>query len=240
MKINLKVIQIVVVLGILIFLFGFSAKRNQDRKEGSTNVEYTNAEDIYITKEDVNNLLIVKEKPHRKPLKDSLNLNDLEGMLNLNPMIAEAEVFQTITKDLGIKITQRVPLARVTGKKPFYIDKEGCQMPLSTNYAARVPLVSSVDSVDVSTVFPLLERIDKDDFLKKHFTGITKTNTGDYMISLREYPVQVNFGQIEEIDRKLMNFRAFYIKAVKDELLDTYSVVNLKFANQVVCTKKKA
>lgn len=240
MKINLKVIQILVVLGILIFLFGFSTERNQNRKQGSTNIEYTNAKDVFITKEDVNNLLIVKEKPDRKPLKDSLNLNDLEEMLNLNPMIADAQVFHTITKDLGIKITQRVPLARVTGKKSFYIDKEGCQMPLSSNYSARVPLVTGVDSADVSTIFPLLERIDKDDFLTKHFTGIAKSDSGDYIISLREYSVQVNFGQIEAIDKKLMNFRAFYKKAVKDELLDTYSLVNLKFENQVVCTKKKA
>src|SRR5690625_4411732 len=197
MKINLKIIQAVVVLGILIFLFGFSAERNNKRKQGSINIEYTNAQNIFITEEDVSNLLIVKEKPDRKQVKDSLSLNEIEERLNLNPMIADAQVFQTIRKDLGIKITQRVPLARVTGEKPFYIDKEGCKMPLSSNYSARVPLVSGIDSTDISTLFPLLERIDKDEFLIKHFTGMTKTNTGDYIISLRESSAQVNLDQIK-------------------------------------------
>lgn len=239
MKINSKVIQAVVVLGTLIFLFGFSTDRNSKRAQGSVDIKYTNAKDIFITKENVNNLLIVKNQPYRNKVKDSLVLNDLEKILNHNPMIAEAEVFQTITKDLGIQITQREPLARVTGDKSFYIDKRGGRMPLSANYSARVPMVSGVDSLDVSKIFPLLERIKNDEFLTKQITGISKTDKGDYMISLRESSVQVNFGQIEEIDKKLMNFRAFYKKAYKDELLDTYSMVNLKFTNQVVCTKKK-
>jgi cell division protein FtsQ len=34
------------------------------------------------------------------------------------------------------------------------------------------------------------------------------------------------------------NFKAFYVKAIKDELLDKYSTINLQFDNQVVCVKK--
>jgi cell division protein FtsQ len=44
-------------------------------------------------------------------------------------------------------------------------------------------------------------------------------------------------GQIKQLEKKISNLKAFYIKATKDKVLDKYSKVNLQFGNQVVCTK---
>jgi len=240
MKINYRFIQIVLLIGVLIFLYSFSSKRNQNRALGKLEIEYTNGKNIFITKENVDNLLIVKSQPYRKKLKDSLILNDLEKILNQNPMIAKAEVYQTITKDLGVKITQKEPLARVIGKDIYYLDQQGGEMPLSSSFSARVPLLNGMDSIGLKEVFPLLKNIEKDDFFKKNITEIHKEKSGDYILSLRNSEMKINFGQIEEIDQKLMNFKAFYKKIYKDELLDKYSLINLKFTNQVVSTKKEA
>ncbi len=240
MKTKYRFIQMLLLVGLLIFLFSFSSKRNQNRALGEINIEYTNGKDIFITEKNVNNLLIVKNQPYRKKSKDSLILNDLEEILNQNPMIAKAEVYQTVTKDLGVKITQKEPLGRVMGKEVYYLDKQGGKMPLSSSFSARVPLLSGLDSIGIAEVYPLLKKIEKDDFFKKNITGIHKEESGDYMLSLRGSKMKINFGQVEEIDQKLMNFKAFYQKIYKDELLDKYSLVNLKFTNQVVSTKKEA
>jgi cell division protein FtsQ len=40
------------------------------------------------------------------------------------------------------------------------------------------------------------------------------------------------------LEKKINNFKAFYQKAFKDKILDSYKVVNLKFDKQVICTKK--
>src|SRR5699024_6722638 len=185
MKINYRFIQIVLLIGVLIFLYSFSSKRNQNRALGKLEIEYTNGKNIFITKENVDNLLIVKSQPYRKKLKDSLILNDLEKILNQNPMIAKAEVYQTITKDLGVKITQKEPLARVIGKDIYYLDQQGGEMPLSSSFSARVPLLNGMDSIGLKEVFPLLKNIEKDDFFKKNITEIHKEKSGDYILSLR-------------------------------------------------------
>ena len=240
MKTKYRFIKMLLLIGLLIFLFSFSSKRNQNRDLGDIKIEYTNGKDIFITEKTVNNLLIVKNQPYRKKSKDSLILNDLEKILNENPMIAKAEVYQTITKDLGVKITQKEPLGRVIGEEVYYVDKQGSKMPLSSNFSARVPLLSGLDSIGIVEVYPLLKKIEKEEFFKKNIIGIHKEKSGDYLLSLRNSEMKVNFGPIEEIDQKLMNFKAFYKKIFKDELLDKYSLVNLKFTNQVVSTKKEA
>lgn len=239
MKINVNILKGFLVLGMMIFLFGFSKNRNQQRIQKNILIEYTNPNSVFITEEDVNNLLIVKNQPYRKKVKDSLVLNELEKVLNQHPMIAKAEVYQTVNKSLGIQITQREPLARVMGAESFYVDIEGDRMPLSRNYSARVPLLSGMDSLDLKQIYPLLTKIRQDEFFNKKITGISKNKKNDFILSLRSSSVQVNFGKITELDEKLKNFKAFYTKAYQENILDTYTMVNLKYTNQVVCTKKQ-
>jgi cell division protein FtsQ len=47
----------------------------------------------------------------------------------------------------------------------------------------------------------------------------------------------VNLGNVEDLEEKFKNFKAFYVKAMKDRSLKEYAVVSLEFNNQVVCTK---
>jgi len=239
MKINRNYIKALALVGLIVFLYGFSDRRNAERKIRKVHIEFTNGKNLFITKETVNNLLIVSDAPLEKVSKDSVDLNRLENKLNNNPMIARADVFETIKGDLGTVITQRQPYARVVGQPSFYIDSRGKAMPLSENYSARVPLESGVIKENLTTVFPLVEKIEKDGFLRRHVTAIRKERDGDYILKLRQRPFVVNFGEIKDINQKIRNFKAFYKEAKSTEKLNQYSRVNLKFAHQVVCTKKK-
>ena len=40
------------------------------------------------------------------------------------------------------------------------------------------------------------------------------------------------------LDKKLTNFKAFYKEADARNQLNRYKAINLKFDNQVICTKK--
>ncbi len=239
MKRNWKYIQVLVLIGLVIFLYGFSGQRNASRANGKIEVDFTNGKNLYITPETVNNLLIVKMKPTGKLTQDSLDLNLLERKLDSNPMIAKAEVYQTVTKNIGVEITQRVPLARVIGTSSYYIDAKGTVMPLSQNYSARVPLVFGIDTTDVKTLLPLLKEIQQDNFLEEHIISIEKKKSGNYYLRLRGNSIVVTLGRLNGIPKKIRNFKAFYKEAVRDTLLKKYTKINLKFTNQVVCTKKE-
>jgi len=238
MKINFNYIKAILVLSAVIFLYGFAEKRNNARKLSHVEVQFIQFENLYVTEETVNKLLILNEITVTSVDKETLDLNRVEKVLNNHPMIENAEVFLTIGGVLKTKISQRRPIGRIFGNKAYYVDRRGTKMPLSPYYTARVPILIGVAEKDINEVYPLLKYINEDQFLTEHITSITRLNKGVYQLEVRQMNFNLFFGKIERIGDKFNNFKAFYKKAMKDDLLNTYKMVDLQFGNQVVCTKK--
>lgn len=238
MKINFNYIKAILVLGIVIFLYGFAEKRNNARKLSHVEVQFTQFENLYVTQEAVNKLLVVNNITVTNLDKETLDLNRVEKVLNNHPMIENAEVFLTMEGVLKTKISQRRPIGRILGNKDYYVDRLGTKMPLSPHYSARVPILIGVAEKDIKEVYPLLKYINEDQFLTEHITSITRLNKGLYQLEVRQMDFSLFFGKTDRIEDKFNNFKAFYKKAMKDGLLTTYKMVDLQFGNQVVCTKK--
>ena len=83
----------------------------------------------------------------------------------------------------------------------------------------------------------LLNFINQDDFLKKNIIGIHVEASNAYQLKFRLENFMVHLGTVGNLDKKFENFKAFYVKAKKDKVLDTYKMISLEFDNQVVCTK---
>ncbi|MAQ42081.1 cell division protein FtsQ/DivIB [Mesonia oceanica] len=238
MKVNWNYIKAFALLALVIFLYSFSSRRNAVRKVEEVKIQFTNGENLYVTENAVNKLLIVNTDTTANQSKEIIDLNKLESVLDTHEMIKNADVYLTVDKKLIATITQRKPLARVYGKESFYIDASGKKMPLSKVYSARVPLVTGVNDKDLPQVYPLIHKIENDKFLKEHITTITKDKAGNYMLGLRVLDFEVLLGDTNKLENKFKNFKAFYKKAMKDKKLDVYKTVSLQFDNQVVCTTK--
>jgi cell division protein FtsQ len=238
MKINRDYIKFGFLIVLIGFLFAFSSQRNAQRFLVSKEVIFLEDDNHFISYPTVNKLLIQNNVEVTSIAKEILDLNEMEGRLNNNPMISKAEVFVTVDGILGAKIKQRKPIARVAASSPFYIDEEGKEMPLSKEYAARVPLITGNTAIDYESLKPLLLNIRDDVFMKNHIVGIEIEPNGDLIFYLRVHDFKIEFGKPENIDKKFQNFKAFYQKTTKDNTLSTYSLVNLKLEHQVVGTKK--
>ncbi|TVZ25678.1 cell division protein FtsQ [Gillisia sp. Hel_I_86] len=238
MKINFNYIKGILLLALIIFFYGFAEKRNNDRKLEKVEVQFTQFENLYVSEESVNKLLIQNNIEVSSIAKETLDLNRVETLLNKHEMIENAEVFLTLDGILKTKISQRRPIGRVLGNNAFYLDRLGKKMPLSNRYSARVPVLVNVKEKDIKEAFPLVDYINKDQFLTEHITSITRLNKGVYQLELRKTGFDIFFGKVTRIDEKFNNFKAFYKKALKDSLINTYKMVDLQFGNQVVCTKK--
>ena len=238
MKINWNYIKTFLLLGVVFFLFAFAEKRNSTRVLSEVNLNFTNSENLYLTEEAVNKLLIQNEVRVKSIGKEALDLNRVEALLESHEMVENAEVFLTVDGRLGAEITQRKPLARVLASAPFYLDRQGLKMPLSEYHSARVPLVTGVGEGQLKEVHPLMEFIATDEFLTQHVTGLHRQPNGKYQIYLRQLDFVLMFGEVKDIELKFKNFKAFYQKALKDKKLDAYEKVDLQFGDQVVCTKK--
>ncbi len=239
MRVNWNYIKIGLLLALVVFLYAFSSTKNLKRTIAKTNIKFQGENTLYVTHETVSKLLIQNKQNVTSVRKEILDLNELETALNSNPMIKHAEVYVAVNGVLTAEIIQKKPIARVSTNASYYIDDEGLYMPLSSNYTARVPLITgTVLKNDLKQVFIMAKKVQEDEFLKKHVVEIYQTKNKEISLKLRKYSFNVLLGNTKELEKKINNLKAFYQKALKDKTLNSYSNVNLRFGNQVVCTKK--
>ncbi|ASV31149.1 cell division protein FtsQ/DivIB [Maribacter cobaltidurans] len=238
MRINWNVLKIVALMLVIMGLYAFSNNRNRNKNVVSSRVEFLGDQNLYITEGAVNKLLIQNYGRLENVPKEKLVLNTIEKALEANEMVKSAQVYITIDGKLTSKIVQRKPIGRIEGNSKFYLDDEGKRMPFSSNYSARVPIITGdITGKSLEDVYKILEFINKDDFLRKNVIGIHIKAEDDYQLKFRLNQFVVNLGDIENLEAKFSNFKAFYAKANKDKTLEDFAVVSLEFNNQVVCTK---
>src|SRR5690554_6937774 len=144
----------VALLILVVFLYAFSSAKNMDRKVSQPIIHFKGDNNLFLTHENVSKLLIQNKESVKNKSKETLDLNDLEAALNSNQMVKSAQVYLSVNGQLTVDIEQKKPIARVRTDASFYIDDEGSYMPLSSNYTARVPLVTgNIDKNDLSNVF---------------------------------------------------------------------------------------
>jgi len=235
----LKYVFFIVLATGLGVLYSFTSVRNQQIKIGRPVVEFQEGENNFLTHAMVNKLLIQNNKTVVNQAKSVIDLYDLENKVLKNPYVEEVAVFLTIDGTLKSVIKQRTPVARIFGKKDsYYIDKTGIKVPLSDNYSARVLLISGIKTdQDITAVLPLVSFILADNFLKKELVGIAKFDNGDYQLSVRSGDYKIDFGNLSGIDVKFKKLKAFYNKTFEDKTIENYKTINVKYHNQVVCTK---
>ena len=234
--INVRLLLMVLAV---IFLFSFSSKRNAERKLTKSVVIFLENDELLVTHETVNKLLIENNQSVQILQKDKVDLNKLEKSLDRHNMIEKSEVFVSIDGVLKAVVKQKSPVARVFDEnESFYFDYQGNKMPLSDSFTARVPLIlGSVNDKNSEELNKLFRFIYEDAFLKKNIIGIEVLPTGALIMSNRNYDYVIDFGRAINIEAKFKKYKAFFQKAEADSLLVNYKKINLRFTQQVVCTK---
>ena len=227
---------LVVGLGLL---YSFASKRNLQKKVTNIKIEFSGQNTNFLTISMVDKLLIQNTKTVRNLKKSVIDLYTLENQVNKNPYVAESSVFLDINGTIKTIVKQRSPIARVLHEDTsYYIDKQGVKIPLSAVYSARVLLISGVEKDgNFKEIVALVTTILEDDFLKKEIVEIHELDNEEYQFSVRSGSYKIDFGKLTNIDIKFKKLKAFYNKAFLDKTIREYKTINVKFHNQVVCTK---
>ena len=108
-------------------------------------------------------------------------------------------------------------------------------MPLSDEYTARMLLVTGdVNTISLEDIFIITDQIYKDDFLKKQIVQIDVKESE--MMMLTSLGEQLEFGKVKNVKEKFEKLMLYYEKGNYQN--KEYKVLNLKYKNQIVCTKK--
>jgi cell division protein FtsQ len=224
---------------LVIFLYSFTSSRNSQRKLKKSEVVFVGENSNFVKQETVNKLLIENKTDVRSIAKEDLNLDKLETSINQHPMIEKSDVFVTVDGVLKVVVKQKTPIGRVFDDLgSFYIDYEGNTMPLSDVNTARVPLVSGeITNKNKKKLSEVLKIIYDDEFLKKNIIGVQILAGDDLMMTNRNFNYEIEFGKMVNEKKKFKNYKAFFQKAVLDSTLYKYKKINLRFTQQVVCSK---
>lgn len=223
---------------IVIFLYVFSSIKSDSKLITGVSINFTGSNNLFISKEKVDNLLIQNNEYIGCVSKDVLDLKALELKISSNEMIEKSEAYINIDGELVIDVKQRKPYARVISNSSYYIDSNAKKMPLSFDHSARVLLVYGLTNESkIDKVFKLIKAIWDDEFLSLYITDILVDIDNQISLQIRNSDFEILVGDLNNLDQKMKNFKAFYQKAYKDGILKNYKKVNLQYNNQVICTK---
>ncbi len=240
MKINWNYIKGLLILGLVVFLYGFSMNKNSAKKVREIIIEFEEGNNLFMNDQIVNKLLIQNGRTVKNQAKSVIDLHLLETNVLSHPMVEDVAIYLTIDGLLKAEIKQRTPIARIlSNTKSYYIDKQAKVMPLSENHSARVLLVSGdIKEADISEIHILVTTILKDEFLKKQLISIQKMPNNEFVLNTRVGNQKIFLGKIEDLNHKFKNLKSFFNKTMTDKTIENYIAINLKYSNQVVCTKK--
>lgn len=217
---------------------------------------------FFIDKQDVMEIIKLNGDSVIGQAMGEIDVHKLEKIINRNPSIENAHVYKTINGKVIVEIKQRTPLFRVFSMsgESYYIDKLGYFMPLSDKYTARVPVASGYifekyasnadvtiydvmanDSLASKTiiddVFLLAEFISKDEFWNAQIDQIYVNIDRDIELVPRVGGHSIVFGNAENMKEKFDKLMLFYKKALPNVGWNEYKYINLKYKDQVICSK---
>ena len=201
-------------------------------------IKFSEEDNLFLTHQTVNNLLIQNQNYVKSQKKSFLDLNALEKKVNRHPMIYKSDVSVDVYGGLEVNVVQKKPIARVFGKRhSYYLDSHGGTMPLSTKFTARVMMVDNENGLlNRKEIFPLIQSIHQDLYLKKNIVMVKKSKMG-YWLETRVNHQKVFLGSLEGLKQKLTHLKAFYNYTQTDVLAQTFKKIDLQYSNQIVCTK---
>jgi cell division protein FtsQ len=260
-KIAKKVLYIILPLGMLVLL-GFVVETNQSMPCRSFQVRidspFGNA--FVDSGSVVNQVYAVMDPLDGKVLK-SISLNRIEELVNKMYYVEKSRVFRTIDGHVVANIQQRTPIARVINSmnETYYIDNQGKLMKPSQSYTARVVVVTgfihtryspNINILDLEQdndlsasekvlvdLNKLIRFIQNDDFLNAWIDQIYVNRQSEFELVPRNGAHTIVFGDAENMEMKFNKLMKFYKYGLTHVGWGNYKRINLKYKNQVVCSK---
>ena len=220
-------------------------------------------ENFFVEEDDIRELLAQRfVQIENAPLKN-IDVNYLERLMYANPWVARADVYLSIDGVVDIEIEQREPILRIIDKsgKSFYMDSQGKPMLWSPNFTPRLLVASGninesyddrnttnhVETINNDTLKTLTMLDDlcamarfilADEFWSAHVVQIYVNEKSEIELIPKVGNHKIIFGDIGEMEEKFWKLKTFYKEGLNYTGWENYDTLNLKFNNQVVCTKK--
>lgn len=193
----------------------------------------TNADLIYLLKK-------AKLYPVQVPM-NKINTEKIEQALLSNDMISHVEVYKTPSRLIKLEVEQKMPILRVISPAGnYYIDNRGSMMPLSRHYVAHVLVASGSIEKEFAKneLYKFALYLQENEFWNSQIEQIYVNADKQVELIPRVGNHRIILGSFDDYPGKLDKLKLFYEQAIPKVGWDKYSTINLKYKNQIVCTKR--
>lgn len=216
----------------------------------------------FIYSSEVRDIILEDQKDLLGKSFSKINKGNIEKLVNNQAFVKDAQVYATIDGTLHVDLKQRKPILRVVNGKrgSYYIDTDGVIFPLSKNYTSRVLIANGYifEPFDwkgkrelvfppgemnrrarvIYDLYTLADFISKDELWRAQFAQIYVNSKYEFELIPRVGAHIIYLGDISDYQEKFRNLNAMYHHGFSNTGWNQYQTINLKFKNQVVCTKR--
>ena len=255
-------IWILLLTGVIVAL-GFAQKNESKQlcKDFKINIA-REGENYFVEEDDIRQLLKDKGDSVIGQQISALDVNKIEKIVLTNPWVANADVCMSIDGILQIDIKQRNPILRIinVSGESYYIDKEGKLMLWSDDFTPRILVANgqihetfniwyniSIDEIKKSDtltkvtilddLFDIAQFISTDNFWNAQVPEIFLNAKGEIELVPQVGAHKIIFGDVSDIEGKFAKLKTFYSQGLNYTGWNLYDTINLKYKNQVICTK---
>jgi len=255
------ILKIGIWLGLTVYLvvvLGLVTDKVKETPCQSLSVELNDtAGNHFISEQEVYSYILDHDKKLLGRPLGNIKTDLVEKTVASIPFVRNAEVFKTSEGSLHVAIKQREPVMHVlvSGGKSYYVDMEGFIMPESASYTPRTLVVNGSFLSGVKTGKNLFDPemknfqslknawkiacyIHQNRFWKAQIEQIWISGLGEFTLIPRVGAQSILFGDISSLQDKFENLYLLYKQGFSKEGWNTYKQINLKYENQVVCTKR--
>lgn len=267
MKINKKIVGITMwsLAGlVLIVSLGFAGKEQAASKCKGLRIRVADQTgNLFIEPKDVVEVLNTRGKRVKGSAMQDINTLLLEKIVYTIPFVEKAEVYSTIDGYVNIDAWQRNPVVRVINNdnEHFYIDENGEFMPVTEKFTSPVVVASgfifddyaakslkyAVPHLSDSTAIPVLVQVNEiaqflkgNEFWDAQIEQIYVNEKSEIELIPRVGNHSILLGNTSNLKEKMDNLMIFYKEGAIKTGWNRYSMINLKYKDQVIGTVRNA
>ena len=256
---------VVLVVGLIVTL-GFAQKQESKMLCKKLNIIiHQDSNNYFIETEDIREMLAAKGDFIEGQSISTINVNSVEKLMYTNPWVRTAQAYLSLDGVMQIEIDVRSPLVRLINLngESFYMDTEGKLMLWSAKYTPRVLVASgnitetyagwykitmhdilTDDSIQQKTklddIYKMANFITSDPFWNAQISQLNLNTNNELELIPEVGDHTIVFGDITDMKEKFTKLKMFYSDGLNHTGWNIYDTLNLKYKDQVVCTKIKS
>lgn len=195
----------------------------------------------YLKPKDVQQLLKAGGHYPLGERMDDISLTEIEELLAKHPYIKDATGYKTPKGKICVLVQQHVPMLYVMADNGsrFCINEEG-EVMSKTKYAANLLVATGpiTQNYALEHLYPMVAYIHQDAFWEQQIQQIHVLEDGSVELVPRVGKHRILLGQPVDVEGKLERMKQFYSEGLQKTGWNKYSLINLKYENQIICKKR--